>query len=63
MSGYLPFQFIEEKVKDLENALFFSMSDAVLKIPACVVKVLENRRTGTIMVYDSETATVHSCIR
>ena len=31
MSGYLPIAFIEEKVRDLENALFFSMSDAVLE--------------------------------
>ena len=48
MSGYLPIQFIEEKVRDLENALFFSMSDAVLKIPACVVKVLETDELGQL---------------
>jgi hypothetical protein len=48
MSGYLPLTFIEEKVRDLENALFFSMSDAVLKIPACVVKVLETDQLGNI---------------
>ena len=40
MNGYLPLSFVEEKVRDLENALFFSTSDAVLKMPACVVRVL-----------------------
>jgi general stress protein 26 len=48
MSGYLPLTFIEEKVRDLENALFFSMSDSVLKIPACVVKVLEADELGQL---------------
>jgi general stress protein 26 len=46
MSGYLPISFIEEKVRDLENALFFSMSDAVLKIPTCVIKVLGTDELG-----------------
>lgn len=48
MSGYLPLAFIEEKVRDLENALFFSMSDAVLKIPTCVIKVLEADELGQL---------------
>jgi general stress protein 26 len=48
MSGYLPVTFIEEKVKDLENALFFSMSDAVLKIPACVIRILETDELGQL---------------
>jgi general stress protein 26 len=48
MFGYLPITFIEEKIKELENALFFSMSDAVLKIPACVVKVLQTDELGQI---------------
>ena len=48
MSGYLPLAFIEDKVRDLENALFFSKSDAVLKIPSCVVKVLETDELGHI---------------
>jgi general stress protein 26 len=48
MSGYLSIAFIEEKVRELENALFFSMSDAVLKIPTCVVKVLETDELGQI---------------
>ncbi len=46
MSGYLPLPFIEEKIRDLEYALFFSMSNSVLKIPACVVKVLETDEVG-----------------
>jgi hypothetical protein len=48
MSVYLPLSFIEEKVMDLENALFFSMSDAVLKIPTCVIKVLETDELGQL---------------
>jgi general stress protein 26 len=48
MSGYLPMTFIEEKVRDLENALFFSMSDSVLKIPTCVIKVLETDDLGQL---------------
>jgi hypothetical protein len=48
MFGYLPLSFIEEKVRDLENALFFSMSDAVLKIPTCLVKLLEADQVGQL---------------
>ena len=48
MFGYLPVAFIQEKVKDLENALFFSMSDSVLKIPSCLVKVLEADEMGQL---------------
>jgi general stress protein 26 len=48
MTGRLPISFIEEKVRDLENALFFSMSDAVLKIPSCVVRILETDELGQL---------------
>jgi general stress protein 26 len=48
MTGYLPLSFVEEKVRDLENALFFSTSDAVLKIPACVVRILEIDELGQL---------------
>jgi hypothetical protein len=48
MSGYLSVAFIRDKVKDLENALFFSMSDSVLKIPSCLVKVLEADELGQL---------------
>ncbi|MDP4131487.1 MAG: hypothetical protein Q8939_15115, partial [Bacteroidota bacterium] len=46
MNGYLPLSFVEEKVRDLGNALFFSTSDAVLKMPACVVRVLKVDELG-----------------
>jgi general stress protein 26 len=48
MPGYLPLTFVEEKVMDLENALFFSLSDAVLKIPSCVIKVLQADELGQL---------------
>ena len=48
MSGYLPLTFIEEKVMDLQNAIFFSLSDAVLKIPSCVIKVLQADELGQL---------------
>lgn len=48
MFGYLPLSFIEEKVRDLENALFFSLSDAILKIPVCVVKLMEADELGQL---------------
>lgn len=48
MTGQLPITFIQEKVKDLESALFFSMSDAVLKFPACVVKILKTDELGQL---------------
>jgi hypothetical protein len=48
MSGYLSLPFIEEKIRDLEYALFFSMSDAVLKTPTCVVKVLQTDQIGQL---------------
>jgi hypothetical protein len=48
MSQYMPLTFIEEKIKKLENALFFSMSDAVLKIPTCVIKLLEADELGQL---------------
>jgi hypothetical protein len=56
MSAYLPITFIEEKIKDLENALFFSMSDAVLKIPTCVVKILETDDLGQLWFQISKPA-------
>jgi hypothetical protein len=61
MSGYLPVTFIEEKVRDLENALFFSMSEAVLKIPTCVIKVLETDELGQIwFVIPKPTQFIHA---
>ncbi len=48
MSGYLPLTFIEKKLMDLGNALFFSMSDSVLKLPTCVVNILEADELGQL---------------
>jgi general stress protein 26 len=48
MLGHHSISFIEEKVRDLENALFFSMSDSVLKIPASVVKILQTDELGQL---------------
>jgi hypothetical protein len=48
MTGHLPLTFIEEKVRDLENALFFSLSNSVLKIPSCVIKVLLTDELGQL---------------
>jgi general stress protein 26 len=48
MSGYLPLSFIENKIKDLENALFFSLSESVLKIPVCVITVLKTDEIGQL---------------
>jgi len=48
MTRYLPLSVVEEKVRDLENALFFSTSDTVLKIPPCVVKILRIDEFGQL---------------
>ena len=48
MSGYLPLKFVQDKIKDLENAIFFSMNEAVLKIPTCVVKILDTDMLGQL---------------
>ncbi len=48
MSGYLPLSFIENKIRDLENALFFSLSESVLKIPVCVITVLKTDEIGQL---------------
>jgi hypothetical protein len=48
MPGYLPLSFVEEKLRELENALFFSTSDAVLKMPTCVVRILDIDELGQL---------------
>jgi len=48
MFGYLPVTFIRDKVRELENALFFSMSESVLKIPSCLIRVLEADELGQL---------------
>jgi hypothetical protein len=48
MFGYLPIKFIEDKIRDLQSALFFSLNDAVLKFPTCLIKVLETDELGQL---------------
>lgn len=61
MNGYLPLSFVEEKVRDLENALFFSTSDAVLKMPTCVVRVLRMDELGQLwFVVPKPTQLIHA---
>jgi general stress protein 26 len=61
MNGYLPLSFVEEKVRDLENALFFSTSDAVLKMPTRVVRVLRIDKLGHLwFVVPKPTQFIHA---
>jgi general stress protein 26 len=46
--SYLPLSFVQEKALDLENALFFSISESILKIPVCVVKVMQADEFGQL---------------
>ncbi len=48
MSGYLPLSFIQEKISELEQALLFSLTDDVLKLPTCVVNVLSVDELGQL---------------
>ncbi len=40
--------FLKDKIKDLESALFYNHSSAVLKLPVCVVKILEVDEVGQL---------------
>jgi hypothetical protein len=40
--------FLKEKIKDLESALFFNHSTAVLKLPVCVVRILDVDELGQL---------------
>jgi len=51
MDGYLPLTFIHNKVKDLQNALFFSLNDTLLKIPTCVIRVLGTDQLGRVWFF------------
>ena len=51
MDGYLPLNFIHNRVKDLQNAILFSLSETVLKIPTCVIRVLETDQLGRVWFY------------
>lgn len=48
MSVNLTLPFIQRKIEELQNALFFSFSTSVLKMSSCVVNVLAVDETGCI---------------
>jgi hypothetical protein len=44
----LPFKFLQEKIQELETALFFTLSNAVLKMPTHIVKVVHADELGQV---------------
>jgi len=46
--SYLPLSFIQGKIEALQNALFFPISDSLLKMPTCVVHTLRVDDVGQI---------------
>ena len=46
----LPFKFLQEKIQELETALFFTLSNAVLKMPTHIVKVVQADESGQIWI-------------
>jgi hypothetical protein len=44
-------QFLQEKIQDLRSALFFSMSDSVLKLPTTIVTALKVDEVGQIWFF------------
>ncbi|MEJ7768168.1 MAG: pyridoxamine 5'-phosphate oxidase family protein [Chitinophagaceae bacterium] len=42
------FLFLKEKIYDLDTALFISKSEAVLKVPTCIISVLKVDDTGQL---------------
>ncbi len=48
MDSYLPLHFLQEKIHTLQTALFFSMSESVLKFPVSVIKVVKVDEAGQI---------------
>jgi hypothetical protein len=48
MDSYLPLHFLQEKINTLQTALFFSMSESVLKFPVSVIKVVQVDEAGQI---------------
>jgi hypothetical protein len=48
MSSYLPLSFIHSRIEDLQQALFFPLSDAPLRIPTCVVNLIKVDDLGQI---------------
>lgn len=47
-------QFLHEKITDLKSALFFSLSDAVLKIPTSIVSAIHVDEVGQVWFFMSK---------
>jgi hypothetical protein len=48
MQSCLPLNFLQEKIDSLQTALFFSLTDSVLKIPTAVINVITVDEAGQI---------------
>jgi general stress protein 26 len=48
MFTYLRLYFLQEKIKELQTALFYNLSSSVFKIPTSVVNVMETDDCGQI---------------
>ena len=44
-------QFLQDKIEDLRSALFFSLSNAVLKMPTTIVTTLKVDDAGQIWFF------------
>ncbi|HTQ66736.1 MAG TPA: pyridoxamine 5'-phosphate oxidase family protein [Puia sp.] len=51
MVSQLPVKFLQQKIKQLQTALFFTDSDAVLKIPTHVITAAEMDESGQIWFF------------
>lgn len=43
--------FLQEKIKNLTSAIFFNQSDAVLRLPACIVRINHIDEYGYLWFY------------
>jgi hypothetical protein len=43
--------FLREKIEELRSALFFNTSDAVLKLPSCVINTLQVDEAGQLWFF------------
>ena len=44
-------QFVQDKIQDLNSALFFNLSDAVLKIPTTIISVIKVDEVGQVWFF------------
>jgi Pyridoxamine 5'-phosphate oxidase like len=51
MLSQTPLPFLQEKISDLRSALFFSLSDAVLKMPTTIVTALRVDEVGQVWFF------------